>query len=310
MGRDSRARWIAVLGAILLAAALSIAGWESRRFRESEYVEFQDRSVQVAEVFARSAEAWLAGGNEAALDGAIQLLLAGSGQYVRITAGEDVILEERNEGLRIPIPDTVPGVEESLSRRARAALRSGGIDILLPIELPSEMRRVAGSVQIGFADTFAAAQARSNRRFAFGLASGLWVVVMLLVVLSAAVLKRRGEEPRQAMTASTIRCGDLEIDAAACTVRVFGEEVGLTPKMFDLLAYLARHPGRTFSDQELIETLWADSPYAASGDVKQCVYMLRRRLGAVLSDPKRVVVNVKGFGYRLEPPTEGPLFPD
>jgi DNA-binding winged helix-turn-helix (wHTH) protein len=310
MPRRTTVRFVLVLGAALLAAAAAIAQWESGRFRESEYREFRDRSLQMAEIFARSAGAWLVRGNRDALEGATKLLLAGSGQYVRLTVRGEVVLEERVDDPRIAEADLSLDPGSGGGLEARTTLRPGGLDVVFPLELPGEAGPAAGSVQLGFSDTFAALQVRTHQRFIFGLAGGLWLIVMLLIVVAGRALKARREEPRDASASGVLRCGELEIDIEACAVRLFGQEIVLTPKTFDLLAFLARHAGRTFSDGELLQALWSDSPYAASGDVKQCVYMLRRHLGAAHPDPKRVVVNVKGFGYRLEPPTEVSLDPN
>ncbi|MBU1050488.1 helix-turn-helix domain-containing protein, partial [Candidatus Bipolaricaulota bacterium] len=57
------------------------------------------------------------------------------------------------------------------------------------------------------------------------------------------------------------------------------------------------------SDQDILDAVWPDSTYAASPDVKQHVYLLRQKLAVAHADPKSVIVNEKGFGYRLEPPT-------
>jgi DNA-binding response OmpR family regulator len=127
---------------------------------------------------------------------------------------------------------------------------------------------------------------------------------MALVLLGAwARRRRRGDAGEDGgIEPATLHCGALVIDTAACTVTLYDRPIDLTPKMYELVLFLARRPGATFSDADLLAALWTDSPYAASGDVKQCVYMVRQRFGAVHADPKRLIVNVKGFGYRLVPP--------
>ena len=81
--------------------------------------------------------------------------------------------------------------------------------------------------------------------------------------------------------------------------------MGLTLKQFELLLLLAEIPGRVLSDGDILAGVWPESPYADSRDVKQCIYTLRRRLERVLERPSDVVVNVKGYGYKLVPPGDG-----
>jgi len=75
----------------------------------------------------------------------------------------------------------------------------------------------------------------------------------------------------------------------------------LTPKLYDLLLVFARDPGTVFSDEDLLRSVWPDSPYAASADVKQHIYLLRRRLGGVHPNPKALLETVTGFSYRFVP---------
>ena len=131
---------------------------------------------------------------------------------------------------------------------------------------------------------------------------------MLAAILAARIVSIRARlavaQLLDADTQGIIRCGLLEIDTGTSVVRLCENDIELTPKMFELLTFLARNQGKTFSDSDLVAALWAEAPYAASGDVKQCIYMLRRRLSVAGADPKRIIVNVKGFGYKLEAPTE------
>jgi len=124
------------------------------------------------------------------------------------------------------------------------------------------------------------------------------------------MLRRRLAIPNYEDASPRIVCGALVIDTDTCIARLNDCLIELTPKMFELLVFLARQPKKTFSDAELLDALWSDAPYAASGDVKQCIYMLRRRLGAAHPDPKQIIVNVKGFGYTLHPPDEATLNQD
>ena len=90
------------------------------------------------------------------------------------------------------------------------------------------------------------------------------------------------------------------IDEASRHVIIRGHALELPPKQFTLLACLAAEPGRVFGDRELLESVWPESDYADSKDVKQCVYLLRRSLKCAVDRPEHVVRNIKGHGYRLD----------
>jgi len=91
-----------------------------------------------------------------------------------------------------------------------------------------------------------------------------------------------------------------EIDPAARTVTVEGRLIGLTPKEFDLLLFLARHPGQVFGRVELLEELW---DFAFDGDPATVTVHVRRLREKVERDPSRPrhLVTVWGAGYRFDP---------
>jgi len=95
-----------------------------------------------------------------------------------------------------------------------------------------------------------------------------------------------------------IKTTDLEIDDEKKVVKVFGKAVELSPKEYDLLKLLASNPGKVFSHQEILKTIWSESEFASSEDVKKYVYLLRK---AVERDPEKpeLVLTVRGFGYKL-----------
>ena len=90
---------------------------------------------------------------------------------------------------------------------------------------------------------------------------------------------------------------DLEIDLAARSVKVGGQPLALRPKEFDLLAFLARNPGRVLSREQLLEDVWG---YDFTGDCRTVdthVKRLRRRLGPAAG---RYIVTIWGIGYRFD----------
>src|SRR3982074_3158208 len=111
-----------------------------------------------------------------------------------------------------------------------------------------------------------------------------------------ALLRRAKIEPDQP---KLIRAGNLEVDLERHEVRLGKAKVQLRPKEFDLLALLARHPGRVFQRSELLDLVWGyDFPgYTRTLDVH--VQQLREKLAAGgVADP--TIQTVWGVGYRLE----------
>jgi DNA-binding response OmpR family regulator len=117
-----------------------------------------------------------------------------------------------------------------------------------------------------------------------------------LVARAKALLRRARLEPDQP---KLIRAGKLEVDLERHEVRQGASRVQLRPKEFDLLALLARHPGRVFQRSELLDLVWGyDFPgYTRTVDVH--VQQVREKLAAArISDPS--IQTVWGVGYRLE----------
>ena len=97
-----------------------------------------------------------------------------------------------------------------------------------------------------------------------------------------------------------LRFGDLEIRPEEGVVKRGDEEVHLTRTEFRLLCELARTPGRVFSREVLLETVWG---YGYFGDGRLVDVHVRRLRTKVEADPSnpRHVVTVRGLGYKLQP---------
>jgi DNA-binding response OmpR family regulator len=104
-------------------------------------------------------------------------------------------------------------------------------------------------------------------------------------------LLRRGPVERPMVVA----VGDLRIDSATRIVTRGGEEIELTAREYDVLALLARQPGRVVSRSELLDEIWDD--YDGSPNIID-VYVgyLRKKLGRAL------IRTVRGSGFVLEAP--------
>jgi len=118
-----------------------------------------------------------------------------------------------------------------------------------------------------------------------------------LVARVKAVL-RRFEQP---LTPNVVRAGDIEIDAGAMSLTVRGKNVATTATEFRLLDYLARHAGRVFTRDQLLDAVWRDTAFVTPRSVDLYVRRLREKIEADSENP-RYLRTVRGAGYRFEVP--------
>ena len=78
-------------------------------------------------------------------------------------------------------------------------------------------------------------------------------------------------------------------------------DVALSQKEFDLLAFLARHPGRAFSREELMERVWRFAFYTDTATVTVHIKRLRTKLGRA-GGGADLIETVWGVGYRMAEP--------
>ena len=120
-----------------------------------------------------------------------------------------------------------------------------------------------------------------------------------LVARVDAVLRRADLAPDPGERLSV---GSLSIDPGARRVWTGddGHEVELTAREFDLLLFLARHPGQVFSREQLMEAVWHHSFYTDTSTVTVHIRRLRAKVEADAAAPRHVQT-VWGVGYRLQP---------
>jgi DNA-binding response OmpR family regulator len=118
-----------------------------------------------------------------------------------------------------------------------------------------------------------------------------------LVARVDAVLRRVDTPPAQQ---SAIALSDMTIDPAARQVHVRGEEVVLTQREFDVLLFLARHPGQAFSRNQLMDAVWQYSFYTDTSTVTVHVRRLRAKIEVDPGRPRHIQT-VWGVGYRFAP---------
>jgi DNA-binding response OmpR family regulator len=95
-----------------------------------------------------------------------------------------------------------------------------------------------------------------------------------------------------------IRSGDLTIDEATYAARLSGRVLDLTFKEFELLKYLAQHPGRVFTRAQLLQEVWGYDYFGGTRTVDVHVRRLRAKLGA---EYETLIGTVRNVGYRFVP---------
>ncbi len=118
-----------------------------------------------------------------------------------------------------------------------------------------------------------------------------------LVARVKAVL-RRFERP---LAPAVIKVGDLEIDSGAMTLAVRGKSVETTATEFRLLEYLARHVGRVFTRDQLLDAVWRDTAFVTPRSVDVYVRRIREKIERDPENPRHLRT-VRGAGYRFEAP--------
>jgi DNA-binding response OmpR family regulator len=118
-----------------------------------------------------------------------------------------------------------------------------------------------------------------------------------LVARVDAVLRRVDTSPTRE---APIELSDMTIDGAARRVFVRGEEVALTQREFDVLLFLARHPGQAFSRNQLMDAIWQYSFYTDTSTVTVHIRRLRAKIEADAARPRHIET-VWGVGYRFAP---------
>jgi two-component system alkaline phosphatase synthesis response regulator PhoP len=112
-----------------------------------------------------------------------------------------------------------------------------------------------------------------------------------LVARLRAILRRS----RPVQSADVIESGELRIDNPAREVFYGDEKLSLTRREFDLLAFLAHHPGRVYSREELLRKVWGYDFVGETRTVDVHIRRLRKKLG----EKNRVIETVTGAGYKF-----------
>ncbi|HEV7628530.1 MAG TPA: response regulator transcription factor [Streptomyces sp.] len=110
------------------------------------------------------------------------------------------------------------------------------------------------------------------------------------------------QQAGSAETPTEIRNGDLSVDEATYSAKLKGRVLDLTFKEFELLKYLAQHPGRVFTRAQLLQEVWGYDYFGGTRTVDVHVRRLRAKLGP---EHESLIGTVRNVGYRFVSPDKG-----
>lgn len=93
--------------------------------------------------------------------------------------------------------------------------------------------------------------------------------------------------------ASQIAMGELTIDRSSYTIKIKDREINLPKKEFELLFFLAQHPNKVFSRDELLQHIWGADVYVLARTVDVHIRKVREKIG------EDYITTVKGVGYKF-----------
>jgi DNA-binding response OmpR family regulator len=97
-------------------------------------------------------------------------------------------------------------------------------------------------------------------------------------------------------TSGEIKSGDVIIDEKSYTAKIKGRALDLTYKEFELLKYLAQHPGRVFTRSQLLQEIWGYDYFGGTRTVDVHIRRLRSKLG---TEFEAIIGTVRNVGYRF-----------
>jgi two-component system response regulator ResD len=176
------------------------------------------------------------------------------------------------------------------------------LDLMLPgVDGLEVMRRLRGRPAPPGVILLTAKGEESDRVIGLRLGADDYVVKPFspaeLVARVDAVLRR---VDRPVEEADPLVVGEIRIDPTARQVTIGGEPVVLTQREFDLLLFMARHPHRVFSRNQLMDAVWQYSFYTDTSTVTVHIRRLRSKLERDPGHPRHLET-VWGVGYRFAP---------
>ncbi|MEM7245182.1 MAG: response regulator transcription factor [Acidobacteriota bacterium] len=228
------------------------------------------------------------------------------------TSAAKVLLVEDDERIRCELMDALcaAGFDVAVSlglAGARRALETDHDLVLLDLGLPDgdgldlcrELRNEGRSIPVII---LTARDAPEQRVRGLDVGADDYVVKPFhlpeLLARVRSVLRRSG----RAAGPGRVRWQDLWADPESRVAQRGDRRLDLTPTEFDLLLFFLRHPGRTWTRDQLLDRVWGSSGAGSQRTVDLCIRRLRSKLEDDASDP-RYVGTVWGVGYRMGEPS-------
>ncbi len=101
-------------------------------------------------------------------------------------------------------------------------------------------------------------------------------------------------ESKKKKESNKINIGDLVVDRSSYTVMVGEKTISLPKKEFELLFFLAQHPGKVFSRDELLQNIWGTDVYVLARTVDVHIRKVREKIG------EGFISTIKGVGYKFD----------
>jgi two-component system phosphate regulon response regulator PhoB len=215
----------------------------------------------------------------------VQFQLEGAGYSVRAYPALGSIVQdaERQRPALFLLDIMVPGGDGlDLCRRLRQNTTLSSVPIIFLTARAGENDRVHG-LELGADDYI-------TKPFA-----------MRELLARVKAVQRRFERPEMPSAAAVLTIDTLEIDGNSMQLRVRNELVTTTATEFRLLDYLARHPGRVFSRDHLLDAVWGDARFVTPRSVDVYVRRIREKIEVDPETP-RFLKTMRGAGYRFDLP--------
>jgi DNA-binding response OmpR family regulator len=116
-------------------------------------------------------------------------------------------------------------------------------------------------------------------------------------ILDAVGAAVRGEHPPQ--SGAFPKSAEVLIDASAMKVFINGRELATTTLEFRLIDYMARHQGKVFTRDALLDAVWGDLQFVTPRSVDACIRRIRRKVAGDLVLPQ-FMRTIRGVGYKLD----------
>ena len=119
----------------------------------------------------------------------------------------------------------------------------------------------------------------------------------LLARIRAALRRTSGPSAKES---TVIEVGDFHVDPEGHKTTVKGNEIHLTPKEFELLAYLVQHPGAVLTHRKLLGAIWGGNYTEQTEYLRVFIGQLRKKIEPDPANPKYILTE-PWIGYRFDP---------